>query len=300
MTFTAFLLIISSATLHATWNLLTKKSKASLPFYATASSVATLIWVHSLFWTPVNFIELPLLFWLMTLGSVASDVTYAVGLVRCYRTMEMSTAYPMMRSLPLLFTAIITTLLGLGKELTPQAVIGMVIVFTGCMIIPLEKFSDFRLSRYFDRKMLFLVIVACGTTGYTIFDSQAQSVLRQCVTDVAKPVLSMTYYSTRGVMLAAALWSIIFLTRKGRENVAAMISNREYNALYAGLAASGTYILVLFAMNYVTNVSYVQVFRQIGLVIGVAAGVVILKEKCSMPKVAGVALIIAGLILTVI
>ena len=284
MSLIAFFLIVSSATLHATWNLLAKKSKATLPFYATASSVATMMWVHAFIWTPIKFTELPAMFWLMTLGSVTSDVIYAVGLVRCYKTMEMSTAYPMMRSLPLLL----------------QAVLGMIIVFSGCMMIPFEKFSDIKLSRYLDFKMLFILVVACGTTGYTIFDSQAQSVLRECVAGVPKAVVSITYYITRGVGLQIALWSIIFATREGRENVASMISNREYNAVFAGLAASGTYVLVLLAMNYVSNVSYVQVFRQIGLIIGVAAGIIILKEKCTLPKLIGVSLIIIGLILTVL
>lgn len=300
MSLIAFFLIVSSATLHATWNLLAKKSKATLPFYATASSVATMMWVHAFIWTPIKFTELPAMFWLMTLGSVTSDVIYAVGLVRCYKTMEMSTAYPMMRSLPLLLTAIITSVLGLGNSLTVQAVLGMVIVFSGCMMIPFEKFSDIKLSRYLDFKMLFILVVACGTTGYTIFDSQAQSVLRECVAGVPKAVVSITYYITRGVGLQIALWSIIFATREGRENVASMISNREYNAVFAGLAASGTYVLVLLAMNYVSNVSYVQVFRQIGLIIGVAAGIIILKEKCTLPKLIGVFLIIFGLILTVL
>ena len=64
--------------------------------------------------------------------------------------------------------------------------------------------------------------------------------------------------------------------------------------------ASLTYILVLIAMNFVTNVSYVQVFRQIGLILGLAMGIFILKEKCTVTKVVGVALILIGLALTVI
>ena len=300
MTFTAFLLIISSATLHATWNLLAKKSKAALPFYASACTVATLVWVHCQFWTPVKIWSLPAMFWLMTAGSVVSDIVYATGLVRCYRKMEMSAAYPMMRSIPLLLTFSITALLGLGKPLTLTAVCGMLIVFVGCMMIPLKRFSDFKISGYFNKSMLFVLVVACGTTGYTIFDSQAQFFIRETMPQISKPVVSMTYYSTRGLMLAAALWLIILLLREERENVKSMITNRDWSAVFAGFAASGTYILVLLAMNYVSNVSYVQVFRQIGLLIGMAAGILILKEKFTLPKLAGVLLIISGLVLTVI
>ena len=300
MTFTAFLLIIASATLHASWNLLAKKSKATLPFYATVSTVATLVWTHCQFWTPIKLWELPLLFWLFACGSVMGDTLYAIGLVRCYRTMEMSSAYPMMRSLPLLLIFVITTVLGLGKTPTLLAALGMGIVFIGCMMIPLLKFSDFNLSRYWNKSMIFLLVVACGTTGYTIFDSLSQQVIRSVLPEISKPVVAMTYYSTRGLMLAAVLWTIIFSSRVERENAKALITGREWNAVFAGFAASGTYILVLIAMNYVNNVSYVQVFRQIGLLIGMAAGIIILKEKFTIPKLVGVILIILGLAMTVI
>ena len=300
MTFTAFLLIISSATLHASWNLLAKKSKATLPFYATASLIATLCWTHSQFWTPINIWSLPALFWVFACCSVVGDTLYAIGLVRCYRTMEMSSAYPMMRSLPLLLIFIITTLFGLGKTPTLLAAFGMGIVFVGCMMIPLLKFSDFKLSRYWNRSMIFLLVVACGTTGYTIFDSLSQQVIREVLPEISKPVVAMTYYSTRGLMLAAVLWTIILSSRVERENARSLISGREWNAVFAGFAASGTYILVLIAMNYVNNVSYVQVFRQIGLLIGMAAGIIILKERFTVPKLVGVILIILGLTMTVL
>ena len=300
MTFTAFLLIISSATLHASWNLLAKKSKATLPFYATASLIATLCWTHSQFWTPINIWSLPALFWVFACCSVVGDTLYAIGLVRCYRTMEMSSAYPMMRSLPLLLTFAVTAIFGLGKTPTIISSIGMGVVFIGCMMIPLLKFSDFSLLRYCNKNMIFLLTVACGTTIYTVFDSLSQQVVREALPEVSKPILAMTYYSTRGLMLAAVLWMVIFCSPAERANLRDMIRSKDRSAVFAGLAASGTYILVLIAMNYVTNVSYVQVFRQIGLLIGMAAGIIILKEKFTIPKLVGVLLIISGLILTVV
>ena len=51
-------------------------------------------------------------------------------------------------------------------------------------------------------------------------------------------------------------------------------------------------------MGLVTNVSFIQAFRQLSLPIGVALGIVILKEKISLPKIIGVALLLAGLVLS--
>ena len=67
-----------------------------------------------------------------------------------------------------------------------------------------------------------------------------------------------------------------------------------------GICASGTYVLVLIAMNYVTNVSYVQVCRQLGLPIGMAAGILVLKERSTPVKWVGVALILIGFAVAVL
>lgn len=300
MTWLAFFLIVGSAGFHATWNLLAKKSVMTVSFYGAICMTSCLLWIHTQFWTPVHYFQLPFMFWVYIIASVLSDLVYCLGLVRAYRTMEMSTAYPMMRSLPLLFTALLTTCLGWGKVLTPLAITGMVIVFIGCLMMPLKNFSDFNWRYYLSPKMLFIIFVACGTTGYTIFDSQAQTVLRSVCTDIDKPVLSISYYSIRGICLSSCMLLTIFIMPNEKKNFISFFKERNLTPVYAGLIASLCYVTVLISMNYVTNVSYVQVFRQLGLVFALLGGIFILKEQCNLPKFIGVALIIGGLIITVI
>ena len=300
MTWLAFFLIIGSAGLHATWNLLAKKSVMTVSFYGAICMTSCLLWLHTQLWTPVKYSELPLLFWVYITGSVTSDLIYCLGLVRAYRTMEMSAAYPMMRSLPLFFTALVTYIAGWGRTLTLPAITGMVIVFIGCLMMPLKKFSDFNWRYYLTPKMFFIIIVACGTTGYTIFDSQAQSVMRSVFSDISKPILSISYYSIRGVCLSSMLGFAILLIPGEKRNFAAFFKERNCTPLIAGLIASMCYVTVLMSMNYVTNVSYVQVFRQLGLVFALLGGIFILKEAGNIPKYIGVLLIIGGLIITVL
>ena len=57
------------------------------------------------------------------------------------------------------------------------------------------------------------------------------------------------------------------------------------------------YALILIAMQYVTNVSYIQAFRQLSLPIGFLAGVLFLHEKSSATKIVGLTLILAGLVI---
>ena len=300
MSFFAFILIVFSAGLHASWNLLAKRATMSVAFYTAICITAMSCWLHVQLWTPLAMWSLPGLFYIYLLSSVACDVLYCTGLVRAYRTMEMSTAYPMMRALPLLLTAAVTMLLGWGKSLNICALLGMAVVFAGCLMMPMQNFQDFKLKNYLSSRMLFILAVACGTTGYTIFDSQAMSVLRSVYTESSKAIISLSYYSTRGICLSSTLFILTMLLPDDRKKFCSFYRERSWMPIAAGIFASLTYTSVLLAMNYVDNVSYVQVFRQLGLIFGLLGGVLILKEKCSAPKVTGTLLIITGLILTVL
>ena len=301
MSWMAFILIVMSAVLHASWNILAKKNRMTMPFYGIICSTAALMWVHVQFWTPIPVWSMPWQFWASLAGSVFSDaVIYCGGLVMAYRLMDMSSAYPMMRSLPLLLTAALTTLLGWGKPLTAMALAGMAVVFAGCLMMPLNDFRNFRISNYINSHLLFILLVACGTTGYTVFDSQAQQIMRSELPDISKPVMALTYYSSRGIVLTLTLFTTVFLLKNERANLKRLITERNWTPVLAGLFATFSYGLVLIAMNYVSNVSYVQVFRQLGLLVGVAGGILILKERCSVPKISGSLLIVTGLIMTVL
>ena len=73
---------------------------------------------------------------------------------------------------------------------------------------------------------------------------------------------------------------------------------KRYPVYVAGIFSASAYVLVLLAMKFVTNVSFVQAFRQMSLPIGILAGIFILKESSSAPKITGILLVIAGLIMT--
>ena len=164
MTLTAFILLLLSVTFHASWNLIAKKSKMNVAYYTVICMTSACCWLHLQFWTPVNVLALPGKYYLLMFCSVMADLLYCCGLMRAYRTMEMSTAYPMMRSLPLLFTAAITGIFGLGKPLTLMSLLGMSVVFAGCLLMPLKSFSDFKIKNYINPSLLFVTIVALGQT----------------------------------------------------------------------------------------------------------------------------------------
>ena len=286
--------------LHATWNMIAKKERMSLAVYALLCSIGAFWSFGVRFFTPIGFFTMPPKFYYMTCGTLTGELIYGCGLVLAYRTLDMSTAYPVMRSLPLLFIPAITTSLGWGKPLSVQAYAGMAVIFAGCLVMPLKEISDFKLKNYLNRGMLFIILVACGTTLYTTFDSQSQRVLREAYPGVSATMRSLSYYSFRAVMLALVFWTIVACFRRTREEAADIWRRRSWMPFVAGCCSSMTYLSVLLAMNFVTNVAYVQAFRQLGLLIGMLEGFFILKEQCTLTKIIGITLILEGLAMTVL
>jgi drug/metabolite transporter (DMT)-like permease len=301
MTLFAFILIISSAALHASWNLVAKKNRVDLPFVGGLCLVSGIFLSPILFWTPVRIFQLPGAFWLSLLCTMLGDCMYWIGLMRAYKSLDMSCAYPMMRSLPLLLTAAVTALLGIGKPLTPAATAGMLLIFSGCLSMPLKSFKDWNVKSYLQKGMFFVLLTACGTTWYTVFDSQTQKIMLESTTleGISKPVISVTYSAIREMVLTVIILTPVLLQREKRLDWLNLLKAKESRLalIFAGIAASLTYLLVLMAMNYVSNVTYVQIFRQSGLLFGVALGILFLKEKPLPPRITGAVLIVTGLIL---
>jgi drug/metabolite transporter (DMT)-like permease len=229
-------------------------------------------------------------------------ILYCGGLVIVYRYWDVSTAYPMVRSLPLLLVAAITGVFGIGSPLNIFAVIGMIMVFSGCLCMPIKDWQSFRWRDYFKLKMVFVLICASGTAGYTIFDSLALAAVGEVYDPqgVSQVVKSLSYYSVREVFLGSILISGSLVIPGQRRHYAEIWRQCRWLPMVAGCLASISYVLVLISMNFVNNVSYIQVFRQMGLLFAVAAGVFILKERVSWLKIAGLLLIICGLCISVI
>jgi len=72
------------------------------------------------------------------------------------------------------------------------------------------------------------------------------------------------------------------------------------SAVAAGLVITLGYSMVLVAMAYASNVSYIAAFRQTSIPLGAALGIIVEKEKPYPLKLLGVAVILGGLILVVV
>ena len=301
----AFGLIVLSIFMHSLWHFLCKSSgKSSMAFFALFSS--------SLFLTMLPFAlcsgllpSFPLHVLKFAVCGALSGAVCNVGLMLAYRYCDISLAYPMARALPVFLTMVATVAFGWGKPLTGFAIIGMIIIFSGCLTM---AFSENSTAKTMKEKLIFLkrglvgiLIAACATTSYTIIDKYGIDAIMKFAPDTNKLLVAGTYSCVREMTAMICMWLIVAVqTIAGKEKGVLRALMKQYHPYVAGIFAALAYVLILVAMNYVTNVSFVQAFRQLSLPLSAFLGYLILKEKITPVRWIGLALIMAGLVLSVL
>ena len=296
MTLTAFLLIFVSVFLHAGWNFISKKSTPSAAFYMLSSATAALIWFGFFLHSGIPCSALPGRFWWILAFSWFGEMLYCIGLAYGYRRGDISLVYPLGRSLPVLLTAAVTISFGLGKTPDAFALGGMALISIGCLFLPLKSFREFHWKTYCTPLLFFVLLIAAGVTVYTIFDSEAAKILKELPDNHdSRLVTSLFYLFLVESGLAAVLGLFVLTQKQERAEFKRLFLKTPWPHI-TGVFSSSAYALILLAMPLVTNVSYIQAFRQMRLPLGVLAGVFILKEACGQVKLFGIILIVIGLI----
>lgn len=295
MTLAALILILLSVILHASWHFLSKRGNPSYGFFIVFSFSLFLTMLPLLLISGINPFALPPRLLLLAFAGGFAGMLCDIGLCYAYRHAEISIAYPVSRALPVIMTALVTSVFGLGKELNPIVMIGIAVIFAGCIIMPFSKVQNFRSSSFLNKGVFGVILAACATTSYTITDSYGIKLMFSSVSpDVPRLLVGGSYSCIREFTVFLGLFALAAARRKEREklNMSLLKSPHPY---LAGAFAAYAYLLVLLAMNLVTNVSYIQAFRQLSLPVGMALGFIILKEKFTMPKIVALALILGGL-----
>lgn len=296
MTFTAFLLILISVLLHATWHFLSKSRRPAPAFFLLVSLSGLAVLVPLAGFSGLQFRALPPEFFWFLLGGGLSGTLCDIGLSVAYRRADVSLAYPLARAIPVLLTALVTGIFCIGAPPGAVALWGMGEISAGCVLMPLSSFADMHWRSYFNPALFGILLAAAGTTGYTICDSQALKLIAaHGGTD--RFWGAAAYSAMRETVLFSTLFCYVALVPGERRAINRDLF-RHPHPYFAGLFASGAYLLVLLAMGFVTNVSFVQAFRQMSLPVGVLLGMVILKERCTLPRTIGILLVLAGLVLT--
>lgn len=232
-----------------------------------------------------------------------SGVICNVGLMLAYKYSDISLAYPMARALPVFLTMAATILFGWGAPLSICAAVGMIIIFSGCLTMAFSNRSGIPLKErlsFLKKGLVGILIAACATTSYTIIDKFGMDAMSRYAGDSGKLLSAGTYSFVRETTAMIGMWLLAgFQAVQGKERGVLKELMKKYHPFAAGIFAALAYVLILIAMNYVTNVSFVQAFRQLSLPLSAFLGFFILKEKITLCRWISLLLIMTGLVLSI-
>ena len=297
MSATAIVLVLISAVVHASWNFIGKRSKPMAAFFAIASFTGFLLLVpFAVAWWS-TLVAAPTSVWLRLIPAGFFQMLYFVGLAGAYRTGDMSVAYPIARALPVMLVPAVSLVIGQGEPIPPLSLAGMAGVAAGVFVVAQPTFRGFSWRSFGARWFAFAVLAGIGTSGYSMVDDAAlrefRAVLDPQIGSFRAPVLYAMLES-----LATALNLVIasVLVRGLRCTLREVRAVPVRAAIVSGLGIVVAYGIVLAALGFAANVSYVVAFRQVSLPIGGFLAVILLQERVSVTRVVGTLVLLVGLV----
>ena len=221
-----------------------------------------------------------------------------LGLANAYRRGDLSLLYPIARSSPIIVVIIVILFFDRADQVSTQCILGIVLVAVGMFVLPMKHLSDFHIDNYLNSSVLFALMAAFATVGYSIIDDEALHRLRDAPTlPIVGWQATILYAFFEGLITSLWLGVWVLFRERGRILMREIVKTRAPRALLAGAGMAVAYLLVLISLAFVSNVSYVVAFRQISIPLGTVFGIFLLKEPGYTPKYLGGAVIFTGLVL---
>ncbi|MCY3868717.1 MAG: EamA family transporter [Gemmatimonadetes bacterium] len=298
MTLTAIILILISAFTHVGWNLLCKREHPSSAFFLLVNTFGTLCLIPALILFGFAIPTFPTSVWLLLVVTGIFQTIYILGLANAYQRGDLSILYPIARSSPVIVVIIVTLLFDRADQVSIQCIWGIALVAVGMFILPMKHLSDFHIDNYLNASVLFALMAAFASAGYSIIDDEALRFLRDTpALPIAGWQATILYAFFEGLITSLWLGIWVLFQKRGRILMWEILKTRASRALQAGTGMAVAYTLVLISLAFVSNVSYAVTFRQISIPLGTVFGILLLKEPGYTPKYLGVAIIFTGLVL---
>ncbi len=207
------------------------------------------------------------------IGAAAIHAIYQVTLNWSYSLTDFSTAYPLARGATPLFTTAIGIAV-LGDYASPLLLIGVTLVSVGVLLLAYHG----QVTR---AGLLAAGLAALLTTAYTIIDAHGVRLAEM-------PLLFIAwFYLADGVSMP-----IMLIIRRRRDSYAAL--RREWRTgSRAGVMSLFAFVPALFALG-LAPVGAVSALRETSVLIGLALGGAMLKERLDCYRISAALLIMAG------
>ena len=291
MSLTALTLVLTAALVHATWNYFLKKANAMRPFWWLVYIITGVITVPALFiYDPQALSNITPIGWLVIALSAPIHVIYGQVLQIGYKKSDYSIVYPTARGTGPLITVLCAVLI-LGDRPSFWGWIGIVLILVSIVLLAMPHKQDKQTQDLRIRAGIFWgFLTGCFIAGYSFCDAWAV----QQETGLTPLSFYFPSIAVRAIVFAPF---IMMHANWKAESKEILTTPRLQKALAVVTVGSPlAYILVLYAMT-IAPLAYVAPSREVGMMIGVVLGGLLLRERLSVTRLAGVIGMTLGVIL---
>jgi drug/metabolite transporter (DMT)-like permease len=265
----ALLLALAAAGLHAFWNLLVARARDVEAATAVVLALSVVLYapVAALTWD-VEREVVP-----YAVASSVLELGYVILLAAAYRRADLSVVYPVARGVAPVLVLVAGVLL-LGSGTSSGEIGGVLLVAAGVLLV-----RGFRVEP--GPGVPFGLAIACTIAAYTLVDSRG---IRH-----ADPIGYLELVMT-GPALAYLTWIVV------ARGPSAVRRELTIPTVLAAAASFGAYGLALAALQLASAASVAAV-RETSIVIAVALAAPVLRERVGARRLAGAAVVVAGVAL---
>ena len=273
MTLGAIALVVGSALLHASWNLVVKKSGDRL----IAAGAQMLL--GAAVSTPIAIsLGIPFRAWPFLIATSLVHTGYVVSLVAGYDRGDLSVVYPVARgTAPILVT--VGAALFLDDTPGGVGIVAIALVVGGIFVVGI---------RGRPKGTGWALLTSVFIAGYTMIDGAAVRHLDESVAYTLTAFMTMTL-----AIVPVVIW------RRGWSTVSSVVRVEWRTHLLAGVASAVAYVMVLTAA-LTAPLGLVSALRETSVVFGALGGWLILKESMGWRRLRGAVLIAFGIFLLVV
>jgi drug/metabolite transporter (DMT)-like permease len=273
---TALLLVLLAALCHSGWNLIVKTDPRRLEIQSGA------LWVGALMCAPVLYFHspwgLPPQAWMAVVVSAALESGYVLALSSAYAAGDMSLVYPVARGTGSVLVPPLAVLL-LGERLSGQGIVGIALVVIG-IFLSHGALTGWTASRAHRPALRWALLTGVLIASYSLVNKVGVAL-------VPVPLYAFLVFLGDAVIVRVVQWRMR----------AAPVFRRDApwgHMAVVGVLMMAAYLAVLMAMAH-APVSYVVAAREVSVVVAALIGVLLLRERHSLVRVAGAVVIFGGL-----
>jgi drug/metabolite transporter (DMT)-like permease len=279
MPFLAIALLLTSAALHALWNLLLKQSSEKYVAMGWQVIISGILSILALFFTGLP----PRSMWLFALISMTLEAIYFVLLSFAYSDHDFSLVYPVARgTAPAL--VVLWSFVFLREIPSTGGFVGIAMIICGLAIIGATSFFQPHEGKPQFKGIAIALSIALIISIYTLVDGFAVK---------HGPVLP---YALSMFALVPVLTTPVIVRHYGWGHFIEGVRRQPARLILVGILGVIAYLFALFAYS-MAPVNYSEAIREVSVVMGAFAGWQFLGEKLGKIRVVGAAVIFAGIVL---